>query len=389
MRLRPALVAAAAVATLASSNRAPAQTQSGSATPTPTHPAPNHDPDAAQIVTSDLANFWRAYDAAQHAPDSAARVAAYRDLYIRKGTPGLRNWTDERLTVGDSVRGRLVATGRWTLESISAAQHAPDSTPEHRRLDHDARPFLDDVAAMVLDYTIQKRPRFYAAIRGNTLALDTARAFKDSVHARFARIAALYPDAIFPPVYLEIGRLSSGGTTGESGMLIGAEMHGADPSTPRDELSPWERSVVDDASTLPALVTHELVHVEQSFARHGVDRTDSRSLLARALDEGCATFVASLAGTPGADSSGIDAYGLAHEHDLWVEFQREMLGTDYSHWLYQGDRSKDRPADLGYFVGARICRAYYLNASDKNAAIRDILVMRDPVAFEKASGYAP
>ena len=370
----PVVLALAAVALSAPTSRA--QTQSGS-------------PAAARIVTSDLANFWRAFDAAQRAPDSAARVAAYRDLYIRRGSEGLKDWTDERLTVGDSVRARLVLTGRWTLESIKAAQHAPDSAAEHRRLDHDARPVLEDVAAMVLDYTIQKRPRFYAAIRGNTLALDTARAFKDSVHARFARIAALYPDAVFPPVYLEIGRLSSGGTTGESGMLIGAEMHGADATTPRDELSPWERGVVDDASSLPGLVTHELIHIEQSFARHSVAPINDKSLLARSLDEGCASFVASLAAGGGVDSSGIDGYGLAHEHDLWVEFRNDMLGTDYSHWLYQGDASKDRPADLGYFVGARICRAYYENAADKRAAIRDILVMRDPAAFERASGYAP
>lgn len=385
MRIRFALVLGAALSAAAIAPPSLAQQQSGSAAPQ----QPNHDPAAPRIVTSDIANFWRAYDAAQHATDSAARVAAYRDLYIGKGTDGLRDWTDERLTVGDSVRGRLVAAGHWTLDQIRAAQHSPDSTPEHRRLDRDARPVLDDVAAMVLDYTIQKRPRFYASIRGNTLALDTARAFKDSIHANFRRIAALYPDAVFPPVYLEIGRLSSGGTTGESGMLIGAEMHGADAATPRDELTPWERGVVDDVSTLPGLVTHELVHIEQSYARHGVTRVDDKSLLARSLDEGCATFVASLAQNAGVDSSGFNAYGLAHEHDLWVEFQQDMIGTDYSHWLYQGDASKNRPADLGYFVGARICRAYYMNAADKKAAIRDILVMQDPIAFTRASGYAP
>ena len=384
MRTRLALAVSAALAASAIARPARAQLQSGSPAP-----APNHDPDAARIVTSDIANFWRAYDAAQHAPDSAARVAAYRQIYIESGTDGLRNWTDERLTVGDSVRGRLVLTGRWTLESIRSAQHAPDSSAEHRRLDREARPFLDDVAAMVLDYTIQKRPRFYAAIRGNTLALDTARAFKDSVHANFRRIAALYPDAVFPPVYLEIGRLSSGGTTGESGMLIGAERNGADPTTPRDELTPWERGVVGNASSLPGLITHELIHIQQSAARHGVEQENSKTLLARALDEGCATFVASLAVNAGVDSSGFDAYGIAHEHDLWLEFQRDMLGTDYSHWLYQGDAAKGRPADLGYFVGARICQAYYEHAADRKAAIRDILVMKDPVAFTRASGYAP
>jgi len=71
-------------------------------------------------------------------------------------------------------------------------------------------------------------------------------------------------------------------------------------------------------------------------------------------------------------------YGLAHEHELWVEFQREMNGTDASHWLYNGNSVKDRPADLGYFVGARICGAYYARASEKGRAIREIFAMARP-----------
>jgi hypothetical protein len=41
-------------------------------------------------------------------------------------------------------------------------------------------------------------------------------------------------------------------------------------------------------------------------------------------------------------------YGSAHEGPLWDELRKDMHGTDITHWLYQGDRSSDRPADLGY-----------------------------------------
>jgi hypothetical protein len=60
-----------------------------------------------------------------------------------------------------------------------------------------------------------------------------------------------------------------------------------------------------------------------------------------------------------------------------------MNGTDASNWLYQGDRSKDRPADLGYFTGARICGAYYKNAADKRRAARDIFAMPSASAFSR------
>ena len=45
-------------------------------------------------------------------------------------------------------------------------------------------------------------------------------------------------------------------------------------------------------------------------------------------------------------------------------------------------------ADLGYFVGARICEAYYEQAEDKRQAIEDLLFISDPAAILEASGYA-
>jgi hypothetical protein len=113
-----------------------------------------------------------------------------------------------------------------------------------------------------------------------------------------------------------------------------------------------------------------------------------QTLLAQAIDEGCAHVLAWT--VTGADpNKAADQYGIAHEHELWLEFQREMGGTDASNWLYQGDRSKDRPPDLGYFMGARICGAYYRNATDKARAIRDIFAMPNASAFLARSGYTP
>ena len=65
-----------------------------------------------------------------------------------------------------------------------------------------------------------------------------------------------------------------------------------------------------------------------------------------------------------------------------------MNGTDTSHWLYQGDKSTDRPADLGYYMGCRIAEAYYQHSADKKQAIRDILAVSDYAAFLHDSHYA-
>jgi hypothetical protein len=249
----------------------------------------------------------------------------------------------------------------------------------------------DMLAAMNLDVAVQRRPRFFAAIRANTLAIDTARAVKDSIRSYYRRLRELYPDANFSPVYFLIGQLSSGGTVSDAGQLIGAELHASDASTPTDELSDFERRVMGRVDGIPGIVAHEVIHIQQAIARKRAGIVESEgtgSLLAQSLHEGCASFLGAV--ITGADpAKTVSAYGLAHEHDLWVEFQREMNGTDASKWLYQGDRSKDRPPDLGYFMGARICAAYYAKARDRQQAVRDILEMRNGADFLARSGYAP
>jgi len=347
------------------------------------------DPNAALLVTSDIRNFWKAYDRAHSATNARIRARAYRDLYIRRGSPGLRDWVQSRLMNGLGLADLLLAKG-WSKKRLESASTVPLTDAERAKFTRDTSGVGDLLPAMNLDAAVRHRPRFFAAIRANTLAIDTARAVKDSIRTYYRRLAALYPDAVFPPVYFLIGQLNSGGTTGDAGQLIGAELHGADATTPLGELSDWERRVVGHVAGLPGTVAHELMHIQQAHARGGAAPVEGKeqTLLAQSLEEGCASFLAWT--VTGADpSTAANQYGIAHEHDLWIEFQRDMNGTDASNWLYQGDRSKNRPADLGYFMGARICEAYYKKAADKRRAVQDIFAMPSAEEFLARSGYSP
>ena len=66
-----------------------------------------------------------------------------------------------------------------------------------------------------------------------------------------------------------------------------------------------------------------------------------------------------------------------------------MYKPDVSNWFYNANTAKDKPADLGYYVGYLITRAYYRNAKDKRQAIHDILNIQDARAFYEASGVRP
>ena len=66
-----------------------------------------------------------------------------------------------------------------------------------------------------------------------------------------------------------------------------------------------------------------------------------------------------------------------------------MDKTDLSAWLYNYRSGSDEPYDLGYWVGYRITKAYYLRASDKQAALREIFEVKDPKALLAKSGWTP
>ena len=363
--LRPSVIAALLAAVLLS-GRAGGQTA---------------NPDSARLITRDISNFWRAIDRAG-GKDSAALVAALRDDYLAHPSAGLFDWIVNRLidqnAVGQKLQGRGIDRALATRGMSAAA-----GSPERAMFDTIVMPAMLENAATNLARVYLARPKYYDAVRKNTVAVDTSRAITDSIRAAFRRLAAIYPDARFGDVYFLIGRMTSGGTTGKTELLIGTEMFGRDDATPIDELPAWHRAVTGRIKDLPQIVAHEMMHTLQG------PRTGRETLLSSALGEGSADFLSELISGKHIINPAY-AYGDAHEKALWTEFQAAMDSTKTSDWLYQGDRAPPgRPADLGYWMGYKISKAYYEHASDKRAAVKDILLFRDARAFLAASGYSP
>jgi hypothetical protein len=320
---------------------------------------PTGDPDAARLVTSDLPRYWQAFDAAI-GRDSATRVDAFEAYYLRPGSIGLQTWIRVRLSDDSSVYAGFARAG-WDRARVDRALALRDSAAEHRAFDGIDAPLEIHSAAEQLARVTARRSRYYAAIRPATLALDTSRDVTAVVRASFRRLKALYPDAVFPDVYFLIGKLNTGGTAdGGRGLLIGTELNARDSTTPLDDLPVGLRPVVGRLADLPRLVAHEVVHAQQP--------PHARTLLAQALAEGSADFVADLI-TPappgGFSPHPYTAYGDAHEQVLWAAFTAVMHGSSFQGWLYGGADASGRPADLGYYIGARICDTFYRRAPDK------------------------
>ncbi|HEX8612089.1 MAG TPA: DUF2268 domain-containing putative Zn-dependent protease [Telluria sp.] len=279
-----------------------------------------------RFITSDIERFWTVYDKLDGAADPAALLERE---YLDGGSAGLHGFVHMRINSGASL---------------------------YRR--------------------IGKHAQYYRAIRANTLR---AASFEPLIRADMRRFKALYPEAMFPDIYFVIGRLTAGGTASSDGLLIGTEMYGRGPGVPTSELDAWLLAGTSTIDTLPAIVTHELMHFQQ--------RLDPATLLGHAIKEGACDFLASLV-TKGKFNETIYRYGYANEAQLKKEFLAAMDGTDFKRWLYSGAPEGERPADLGYFMGFRIAEAYYNKAKDKHQAIVDILHIKDFKRFFAESGYA-
>ncbi|MBJ7501741.1 MAG: lytic murein transglycosylase [Sphingopyxis sp.] len=188
-------------------------------------------------------------------------------------------------------------------------------------------------------------------------------------------LAQIYPAAKFPPITIAIGRATTAGTANANGLYIGLEA-----------LCAAKFIEADDEDRFVHIIGHEYVHAQQPLAQVE-DREES--VLRAALVEGAAEFVAER-------MTGSVGYPLLHQ---WAKGREKELETAFlaekdqkaigSRWLYNQKGSDGWPGDLGYWVGYRVAKAHYQRATDKAAAIREIIEMRDPAAFLAESGWTP
>tara|TARA_A100001037_G_scaffold44968_1_gene36115 strand:+ start:2957 stop:3385 length:429 start_codon:yes stop_codon:yes gene_type:complete len=141
--------------------------------------------------------------------------------------------------------------------------------------------------------------------------------------------------------------------------------------------------VLRTVAEVPGTVVHELVQVQQR-----VKGQEGQSLLARSVREGVAVYVTEL--VTGRDTQTAPmGYGRLHEAALWEKFQSVIGGNDASAWLSNGTSAVDRPAELGYFIGSQICKAYARRVGKRDETIRSFLEAEDLVAIYRESGYGP
>jgi hypothetical protein len=271
-----------------------------------------------EMRTQDVDLYYRIYDDAEGFPSAAA----LQKYYIDSGSEGERQFAAKR-----SMSGATLAAA------------------------------------------IQKHQGDYDEARSCAVVLPRV---KTRLATALRKLSKLDPNAVFPPVTVLIGRDTSGGTTGPSGVLIGLEVACR---------ANWLQHDLTDR--LVHLIAHEYGHVEQ-----GTVGGQNRTVLRQALVEGGAELVAELISGE-VSNVNLKQWTKGHEHKIDEAFFAQMDSTDLSPWFYNGPGTPDKPGDLGYWVGYRIVKAYYRRAHDKRAALATILALKDPRDILGQSHFKP
>jgi hypothetical protein len=232
---------------------------------------------------------------------------------------------------------------------------------------------LRRVTAQSIADRLQSDPAMYAKAKQ---CLATLPAVEQRLAAAFTRLATLYPEAKFPPVAIVVGRGRPVGMTYPGGLTIGLEALCA-----ADFMNP------DVEDRFVHVIAHEYGHIQQTAPTDFEKDDPNATVLRVSLAEGVAELVAELiSGDVG--NPRLAQWSHGKEAQIESAFARDMDSTDLSAWLFNY-RGPDEPYDMGYWVGYRIAKAYYLKAGDRKAALRNAIELDDPKTFLAASGWTP
>lgn len=215
-----------------------------------------------------------------------------------------------------------------------------------------------------------RQPELYANARSCLAALPRVR---ERLARTFDKLVGLYPQAARPPVTIVVSRgrpLAIGGPG--AGVQISLEAMCSEAA------GRFLGASVDDRFV--NVIAHEYIHVQQA------PEQANPTVLQRALEEGVAEFLGELM-SGGVANVAVHASAKGRELEIERRFAADLDKTDLSAWF--DNTTADDVGQLGYWAGYRIAKSYYRNASDKRAAIREMIRPADAHSFLAKSGWRP
>ena len=241
-----------------------------------------------------------------------------------------------------------------------------------------------ETPASMYGQMINGTPAYYEYLK-NYLKPDSLTMLDKKISGWMRNFQKIYPQAVFPKVYVVPGILNTGGTATEMGMFVGGDMYGRSDAMPTEGLTDWQKGAIMKFSDLPGLTIHELMHFQQSYK----DTENRETVLMGIIGEGVCDFLVELASGKPLKNSNLD-YLDDPENKAFIleELRNDLFSKDNSKWLYNGGSIEDRPHDLGYTMGYLISKSYYDKHENKQEAVYELLNTADVVSILNESDYA-
>lgn len=233
---------------------------------------------------------------------------------------------------------------------------------------------LRRVTAERMAEALARTPALYA--NGRT-CLDELPAVRQRLGQVLVNLQAIYPKAKRVPVAIVVGRGKPVGMTYPNGVVIGLEA-----------LCAAEFMNANAQDRFVHVIAHEYVHIQQTGVTEYEAGDPKATVLRESLGEGIAEFIAELvSGNVGNGRHA--AWTRGKEVHIESAFALDVDSTDLTPWLYNYTPGSQEPYDLGYWVGYRIAKAYYLQAKDKREAVRALIEQNNAKAILADSGWTP
>ena len=188
---------------------------------------------------------------------------------------------------------------------------------------------------------------------------ENLKSLKNEVLSGMNELKKIYPDAVFPKVYIVPGIMNSGGRSTSLGLFVGAEKF----------ITSDGNSLEINNKAIQSIIIHELMHFQQGYQ----DIENSEKLIGKVISEGVCDFLAELCTGIQLENENLEYLKSSKNKDFILsEFKKDLFSDELNNWMYNYN-PKDRPVDIGYTLGYLISKSYYEKSNDKKLAVHNLL----------------
>ena len=205
------------------------------------------------------------------------------------------------------------------------------------------------------------------------------------VRAAFEKLEEIYPDAVYPPVYLAFSGFKARGLIRPYGIITGGEYFISQAGD--ESLDGWHdgRQLIVAPELLPSQLIHELAHIQQA-RNHPLTFMNTGNVLNWTIFEGAADFVANA--ITGAHTNEASHAFLEDKGDaLWCVFYDSMNTSRRIHWM-DAEVFGVPPGGFGASFGYAIVSAWFDKQTDKSQALIELIELSSYQQIFDDSGYA-